>query len=187
MYLIKFDGVFVCPCFFKIVLLQLFVHVCFTGIDVDKARKEEERIMLQDALAVQDGGGTLTPHPNTKATALHVAAAKGYIEVLKWASVYACRSDNSLLAFVFFLMDIPLIFSLSCVFPSPLPALVQSAVAVWRRCGQPGYWRLDSPACRSPLGAGGGVQSACWPHVRYECRQQCGECETNAININTCH
>ncbi|XP_030282236.1 protein phosphatase 1 regulatory subunit 12A isoform X6 [Sparus aurata] len=53
------------------------------GIDVDKARKEEERIMLQDALAVQDGGGTLTPHPNTKATALHVAAAKGYIEVLK--------------------------------------------------------------------------------------------------------
>lgn len=62
---------------------QLFVHVCVTGIDVDKARKEEERIMLQDALAVQDGGGTLTPHPNTKATALHVAAAKGYIEVLK--------------------------------------------------------------------------------------------------------
>ncbi|XP_072242071.1 protein phosphatase 1 regulatory subunit 12A isoform X2 [Leuresthes tenuis] len=53
------------------------------GIDVDKARKEEERIMLQDAMAVLEGGGTLTPHPNTKATALHVAAAKGYIEVLK--------------------------------------------------------------------------------------------------------
>ncbi|XP_023278277.1 protein phosphatase 1 regulatory subunit 12A-like isoform X5 [Seriola lalandi dorsalis] len=53
------------------------------GIDVDKARKEEERIMLQDAMAVLAGGGTLTPHPNTKATALHVAAAKGYIEVLK--------------------------------------------------------------------------------------------------------
>ncbi|XP_034541321.1 protein phosphatase 1 regulatory subunit 12A isoform X2 [Notolabrus celidotus] len=53
------------------------------GIDVDKARKEEERIMLQDAEAVLAGGGTLTPHPNTKATALHVAAAKGYIEVLK--------------------------------------------------------------------------------------------------------
>ncbi|XP_030587913.1 protein phosphatase 1 regulatory subunit 12A isoform X2 [Archocentrus centrarchus] len=53
------------------------------GIDVDKARKEEERIMLQDAVAVLAGGGTLTPHPNTKATALHVAAAKGYIEVLK--------------------------------------------------------------------------------------------------------
>uniref|UniRef100_UPI0037E834FD protein phosphatase 1 regulatory subunit 12A isoform X2 n=1 Tax=Semicossyphus pulcher TaxID=241346 RepID=UPI0037E834FD len=52
-------------------------------IDVDQARKEEERIMLQDAEAVLAGGGTLTPHPNTKATALHVAAAKGYIEVLK--------------------------------------------------------------------------------------------------------
>ncbi|CAJ1056556.1 protein phosphatase 1 regulatory subunit 12A isoform X1 [Xyrichtys novacula] len=53
------------------------------GIDVDKARKEEERVMLQDAEAVLAGGGTLTPHQNTKATALHVAAAKGYIEVLK--------------------------------------------------------------------------------------------------------
>ncbi|KAM9753174.1 protein phosphatase 1 regulatory subunit 12A isoform 2-T2 [Menidia menidia] len=53
------------------------------GIDVDQARKEEERIMLKDAMAVLEGGGTLTPHPNTKATALHVAAAKGYIEVLK--------------------------------------------------------------------------------------------------------
>nr|XP_046250372.1 protein phosphatase 1 regulatory subunit 12A isoform X2 [Scatophagus argus] len=53
------------------------------GIDVDNARKEEERVMLHDAMAVLAGGGTLTPHPNTKATALHVAAAKGYIEVLK--------------------------------------------------------------------------------------------------------
>ncbi|XP_034390939.1 protein phosphatase 1 regulatory subunit 12A isoform X2 [Cyclopterus lumpus] len=53
------------------------------AIDVDKARKEEERVMLVDATAVLAGGGTLTPHPNTKATALHVAAAKGYIEVLK--------------------------------------------------------------------------------------------------------
>ncbi|XP_040894496.1 protein phosphatase 1 regulatory subunit 12A isoform X2 [Toxotes jaculatrix] len=53
------------------------------GIDVDNARKEEERIMLQDAMAMLAGGGTLIPHPNTKATALHVAAAKGYIEVLK--------------------------------------------------------------------------------------------------------
>ncbi len=57
--------------------------VCIAGVDVDKARKEEERIMLQDVMAVLAGGGPLTPHPNTKATALHVAAAKGYIEVLK--------------------------------------------------------------------------------------------------------
>ncbi|XP_069018972.1 protein phosphatase 1 regulatory subunit 12A isoform X1 [Embiotoca jacksoni] len=53
------------------------------GVDVDNARKEEERIMHQDATAVLAGCGTLTPHPNTEATALHVAAAKGYIEVLK--------------------------------------------------------------------------------------------------------
>lgn len=61
------------------------------GIDVDKARKEEERIMLQDATALLDRGGSLTPHPNTKATALHVAAAKGYIEVLK--VLLQCKVD----------------------------------------------------------------------------------------------
>ncbi|XP_051545364.1 protein phosphatase 1 regulatory subunit 12A [Myxocyprinus asiaticus] len=53
------------------------------GIDVEHARREEERVMLHDAMAVLAGGGSLLPHPNTRATALHVAAAKGYIEVLK--------------------------------------------------------------------------------------------------------
>ncbi|XP_072528428.1 protein phosphatase 1 regulatory subunit 12A isoform X2 [Salminus brasiliensis] len=53
------------------------------GVDVDRARKEEERVMMQDAAAVLSGSGSLAPHPNTQATALHVAAAKGYIEVLK--------------------------------------------------------------------------------------------------------
>ncbi|XP_016088525.1 protein phosphatase 1 regulatory subunit 12A-like [Sinocyclocheilus grahami] len=52
-------------------------------IDVDQARRDEERVMLQDAMAVLAGSGSLVPHPNTQATALHVAAAKGYIEVLK--------------------------------------------------------------------------------------------------------
>ncbi len=55
-----------------------------SGIDVDQARREEERVMLQDAMAVLAGSGSLVPHLNTQATALHVAAAKGYIEVLKW-------------------------------------------------------------------------------------------------------
>ncbi|KAA8590091.1 hypothetical protein FQN60_014025 [Etheostoma spectabile] len=65
-------------------LIEHGAHVgAVNTIDVDNARKEEERVMLQDAMAVLAGGGTLTPHPNTKATALHVAAAKGYIEVLK--------------------------------------------------------------------------------------------------------
>ncbi|XP_055780271.1 protein phosphatase 1 regulatory subunit 12A-like isoform X3 [Salvelinus fontinalis] len=53
------------------------------GVDVDLARREEERVMLADANEVLAGSGMLTPHPNTKATALHVAAAKGYIEVMK--------------------------------------------------------------------------------------------------------
>ncbi|XP_062849447.1 protein phosphatase 1 regulatory subunit 12A [Trichomycterus rosablanca] len=53
------------------------------GVDVEQARREEERVMMQDAMAVLAEGGRLVPHPNTKATALHVAAAKGYIEVLK--------------------------------------------------------------------------------------------------------
>ncbi|KAJ3596541.1 hypothetical protein NHX12_002946 [Muraenolepis orangiensis] len=53
------------------------------GVDVDQARKQEQRVMLQDATAVLKGSGSLVPHHNTKATALHVAAAKGYIEVLK--------------------------------------------------------------------------------------------------------
>lgn len=88
------------------------LHVCAIGIDVDKARKEEERIMLQDAMAVQEGGGTLTPHPNTKATALHVAAAKGYIEVLKWAFLSYTRAA----AF----NSVPHSFP-NCMFPSLSP------------------------------------------------------------------
>ncbi|XP_067293365.1 protein phosphatase 1 regulatory subunit 12A isoform X2 [Pseudorasbora parva] len=53
------------------------------GIDVDQARREEERVMLQDAMSLLAGSVSLVPHLNTQATALHVAAAKGYIEVLK--------------------------------------------------------------------------------------------------------
>ncbi|XP_031420505.1 protein phosphatase 1 regulatory subunit 12A isoform X2 [Clupea harengus] len=53
------------------------------GVDVERARGEEERVMLQDAMAVLAGSGSLAPHPNTQATALHVAATKGYSQVLK--------------------------------------------------------------------------------------------------------
>lgn len=53
------------------------------GIDVEQARREEERVMLRDAMAMVGGTGALISHPNTQATALHVSAAKGYIEVLK--------------------------------------------------------------------------------------------------------
>ncbi|TSK13472.1 Protein phosphatase 1 regulatory subunit 12C [Bagarius yarrelli] len=61
------------------------------GVDVEQARREEERVMMQDAMAVLAGSGPLVSHPNTKATPLHVAAAKGYIEVLK--VLLKCKVD----------------------------------------------------------------------------------------------
>ncbi|XP_055510506.1 protein phosphatase 1 regulatory subunit 12B-like isoform X2 [Leucoraja erinacea] len=54
------------------------------GIDVETARKEEEHRMLQDARQWLNSG-KIEDVRNTKSggTALHVAAAKGYLEVLK--------------------------------------------------------------------------------------------------------
>ncbi|XP_076348139.1 protein phosphatase 1 regulatory subunit 12B-like isoform X1 [Tachypleus tridentatus] len=54
------------------------------GIDCDAARTEEERLMLQDAqdFLVKNQNFNDKIHPKTGATALHVAAAKGYIKVL---------------------------------------------------------------------------------------------------------
>lgn len=55
-----------------------------TGIDCDQARSEEERLMLNDARAWRSGAaGKDSVHPKSGATALHVAAAKGYIKVMK--------------------------------------------------------------------------------------------------------
>ncbi|XP_072012892.1 protein phosphatase 1 regulatory subunit 12C isoform X3 [Engystomops pustulosus] len=54
------------------------------GIDIEAAKREEEEVMLQDARQwlnarkIED-----TRHPKTGASALHVAAAKGYIEVMR--------------------------------------------------------------------------------------------------------
>ncbi|XP_013782315.1 protein phosphatase 1 regulatory subunit 12B-like isoform X1 [Limulus polyphemus] len=54
------------------------------GIDCDAARTEEERVMMQDAQDFQLKNQNFNDkiHPKTGATALHVAAAKGYIKVL---------------------------------------------------------------------------------------------------------
>ncbi|XP_021915295.1 protein phosphatase 1 regulatory subunit 12A isoform X3 [Zootermopsis nevadensis] len=53
------------------------------GIDCDEARNEEERMMLEDAKEWLNSGDIEDmPHPKTGATALHVAAAKGYIKVM---------------------------------------------------------------------------------------------------------
>nr|XP_033807373.1 protein phosphatase 1 regulatory subunit 12A isoform X2 [Geotrypetes seraphini] len=54
------------------------------GIDVEAARKEEERIMLRDARQwLNSGLISDVRHAKSGGTALHVAAAKGYVEVLK--------------------------------------------------------------------------------------------------------
>ena len=55
-----------------------------TGIDAEAARKEEEELMLRDANQwLNSGCYTEQPHAKTGAVALHVAAAKGYIKVIK--------------------------------------------------------------------------------------------------------
>ncbi|KAM9594374.1 protein phosphatase 1 regulatory subunit 12B isoform 5-T5 [Morphnus guianensis] len=54
------------------------------GVDLDLARKEEEQQMLQDARQWLNSGRIEdVKQPRTGATALHVAAAKGYSEVMR--------------------------------------------------------------------------------------------------------
>uniref|UniRef100_A0A3Q3WJE3 Protein phosphatase 1 regulatory subunit n=1 Tax=Mola mola TaxID=94237 RepID=A0A3Q3WJE3_MOLML len=54
------------------------------GVDIEAARKEEERIMLRDARQWLNSGQIQdVRHAKSGGTSLHVAAAKGYLEVLK--------------------------------------------------------------------------------------------------------
>ncbi|OWK16830.1 hypothetical protein Celaphus_00011333, partial [Cervus elaphus hippelaphus] len=56
------------------------------GVDIEAARKEEERIMLRDARQwLNSGHINDVRHAKSGGTALHVAAAKGYTEVLKFS------------------------------------------------------------------------------------------------------
>lgn len=51
---------------------------------MEAARSEEECLMLHDAKQwLNTKSFDDRPHPKTGATALHVAAAKGYIDVMK--------------------------------------------------------------------------------------------------------
>ncbi|XP_032451984.1 protein phosphatase 1 regulatory subunit 12B isoform X10 [Nasonia vitripennis] len=62
-------------------MLQKYIDKA--GIDCDQARSEEERLMLSDARAWRSGApGKDAMHPRSGATALHVAAAKGYTTVM---------------------------------------------------------------------------------------------------------
>ncbi|XP_066463855.1 protein phosphatase 1 regulatory subunit 12C isoform X2 [Eleutherodactylus coqui] len=54
------------------------------GIDIEAAKREEEEVLLQDARQWLNAGKIEDiRHPKTGATSLHVAAAKGYIEVMR--------------------------------------------------------------------------------------------------------
>lgn len=55
-----------------------------SGIDADEARSEEETIMLRDAKQwLNNKNIKEKKHPTTGASALHVAASKGYIKVME--------------------------------------------------------------------------------------------------------
>jgi len=68
------------------------------GIDAEAARKEEEEMMLRDANQWLNAGCySEQPHPKTGAYALHVAAAKGYIKVIKYVQPTAfCMHEPGL-------------------------------------------------------------------------------------------
>ncbi len=72
-------------------LLQKYINE--KGINCDEARQSEERQMLTDAKNWLRGDASKAdePHPRTGATALHVAAAKGYSKVL--SLLLATRAD----------------------------------------------------------------------------------------------
>lgn len=58
---------------------------CCPGVDAEAARREEEDCMMADANRwLQNNNIEDNVHPKTGATALHVAAAKGYVNVMKW-------------------------------------------------------------------------------------------------------
>ena len=59
------------------------MYTLILGVDADAARNEEEQIMLRDANTWLSGKSKEEPHAKTGATALHVAAAKGYLKVIK--------------------------------------------------------------------------------------------------------
>jgi len=62
------------------------VHVCNTGVDPDAARNREQLMMLDDANRwLITGKYKDTPHDKTGAMALHIAAAKGYSDVIRSA------------------------------------------------------------------------------------------------------
>jgi len=59
--------------------------ITFVDIDADAARSEEENQMLEDANKWLNNKSVKEKrHQRTGATALHVAAAKGYMKVIRY-------------------------------------------------------------------------------------------------------
>ncbi|XP_035871932.1 protein phosphatase 1 regulatory subunit 12B isoform X1 [Phyllostomus discolor] len=72
----------------------LLEHVRKQGVDLEQVRKEEEQRMLQDSRQWLNSGKVQdTRQPRSGATALHVAAAKGYSEVLRLLVQAGCDLD----------------------------------------------------------------------------------------------
>nr|XP_031313062.1 protein phosphatase 1 regulatory subunit 12C isoform X5 [Camelus dromedarius] len=62
----------------------LKAEIARRGVDVEAARRAEEELLLHDTRCWLNGGAMPEArHPRTGASALHVAAAKGYIEVMR--------------------------------------------------------------------------------------------------------
>ncbi|XP_076986882.1 protein phosphatase 1 regulatory subunit 12C isoform X2 [Tamandua tetradactyla] len=62
----------------------LRAEIAHRGVDVEAAKRAEEELLLHDTRCWLDGGAMPEArHPRTGASALHVAAAKGYIEVMR--------------------------------------------------------------------------------------------------------
>ena len=84
------------------------------GVDGHAARSREERCMLEDASHwLHEGTMDDSPHPKTGATALHVAAAKGYIKVMRSAKI--CFRSTILL-----LLEYYLVYAVYIIMPPPL-------------------------------------------------------------------
>ena len=70
----------------EFILKQSSIHYfrSIAGIDRDACRTSEERLMLADVQSWLRNKAVLDePHVKTGATALHVAASKGYIKVMR--------------------------------------------------------------------------------------------------------
>lgn len=62
----------------------LKAEIARRGVDVEAAKRAEEELLLHDTRCWLNGGAMPEArHPRTGASALHVAAAKGYMEVMR--------------------------------------------------------------------------------------------------------